>query len=166
MSEKPRDASSKEPRAPEDPRLSYAQILRLQERLRQNLVQLRGDLDSPAVREITRVLEEREGSRVSRPLVRLRKILDEVIDAADDAARDVEAELLRTSQRRTARDGAELPGGLARFVDERASCSGFSFETGHDPERGCVLRWTETLENGEVRARGILHEIPYAWIGD
>jgi hypothetical protein len=160
------DAESHLPLAPEDPRLSYAQILRLQERLKNDLLQLRGDLDSPAVREITRVLEEREGSRISQPLVRLRRILEEVIAAAEDAARDIEAELVRISQREREHDAAELPGGLARFVDERSSCPGFSYELDRDPERGCVLRWTETLESGEVRARGTLHEIPYAWIGD
>ena len=166
MSAEDEAAGGQPPLAPEDPRLSYAQILRLQERLKHDLLQLRGDLDSPAVLEITRVLEEREGSRISQPLVRLRKILEEVIAAAEDAARDIEAELARISHRERQLDEDELPGGLARFVDERSSCPGFSYEVDRDPERGCVLRWTETLESGEVRARGTLHEIPYAWIGD
>lgn len=158
-----RTADGEPPLAPEDSRVSYQQILRLHDRIRQALIQLRAELDSPAVRAIVQSLEEEEGSRVAIPLARLRNVLVEVADATESSAREVAAELAQHSGE-LALGAEELPMGLARFVAERSSFPGFSYETHKDPLRGWTVLWREVLEDGSVRAGGLLYERPHAWV--
>lgn len=154
------------PTAPEDPRLSFAQILRLHERVRETLREVEATLDSPAVQRIVQTLEDEHGSRVSRPLIRLRAALEETVAVTEATSREVALEMARFAESHQDRGEAPLPPGLARFVAERSSIPGFRFETGRDPMRGAVVRWQEVLEDGSVRAGGILYERPFAWIGE
>jgi hypothetical protein len=150
---------------PEDPRVSYSQILRLQDRIRQILAQLQAELDSPAVRTIVAALEEERGSHVAAPVSRLRQVLLEVTDVVEDASREVAAELAQLSGEASPA-AEELPLGLARFVAERSSVPGFSYETHRDFLRGWTVVWREELEDGSVRAGGLLYERPHAWVQD
>lgn len=164
----PRDPASSDPRPtpPDDPRLSVGQILRLHERVRERLLELRSELDSPAVDRIVRSLEEQHAGTISPPLDRLRAALEELIVTVEATNREVANEVPRFSRERSERGPDELPPGLARFVMERSACPGFAFETDRDPVRGWVLRWQELLDDGSIRARGTLYEHPHAWMGD
>lgn len=151
---------------PDDPRLSFAQILRLHERVRETLREVEATMDSPAIQRIVQILEDEHGSRVSRPLTRLRAALDETVAVTEATSREVAMEMSRFSEGRHDPDEPVLPPGLARFVAERSSTPGFEFETSRDPLRGAVVRWRELLDDGTIRAGGILYERPHAWIGD
>lgn len=151
------------PTPPEDFRVGFAQILRLQERVRQTLLRIRKDLDSPAVRTIAHTLEDERGSRVTPPLARMGKVLDELIATTDLAATEVTAELDRLSEASGAMEKGGLPSGLARFVAERSAAPGFAYETRKDALRGWVVDWVERIEDGSVRAGGLLYEKPHAW---
>lgn len=158
--------SESAPTTPEDPRLSFAQMVRLHDRVRHALREMRDELDSPAVQRVVRSLEEEHKGRVATPLDRLRVALDEAVATSEATGREVASELTRFSAGRGAEDEDELPPGLARFVAERSSFPGFRYETTRDPLRGWVLRWREVLEDGSMRAGGILYERPHAWMGD
>lgn len=154
------------PTPPDDPRLSVGQILRLHERVRERLLELRSELGSPAVDRVVRSLEDRHAGTISPPLDRLRAALEELITTVETTSRQVANQVPRFAREGSLRGPEELPPGLARFVMERSACPGFSFETDHDPVRGWVLRWRELLDDGSIRASGILYEHPHAWMGD
>jgi hypothetical protein len=164
----PRDASASpgSPTPPDDPRLSVGQILRLHERVRERLLELRSELGSPAVDRVVRSLEKQHAGTISPPLDRLRAALEELITTVDATNREVANQVPRFSREGSPRGPEELPPGLARFVMDRSACPGFSFETDRDPVRGWVLRWRELLDDGSIRASGILYEHPHAWMGD
>lgn len=164
MSEAPSTPEESPPRPPDDFRVSYAQILRFQERLRHAVLELRTDLDSPAFQTIVRALEDDHGSRVARPVARVRDVLDELIRTADAASSDVSDELRRASGASELEEGCDgIPAGLARFVAERASMPGFGYDAWKDPLRGWTIDWVEKLEDGSIRASGRLYERPHAW---
>lgn len=164
MSEAPTNPEEPPPRPPDDFRVSYAQILRFQERLRHAVLELRTDLDSPAFQTIVRALEDDHGSRVAQPISRLRDVLDELIRTADAASSEVSDELQRASGGPGREEGCDgIPAGLARFVAERSSMPGFGYDAWKDPLRGWAIVWFEKLEDGSIRASGRLYEKPHAW---
>lgn len=163
MSSAPGQPDDATPRPPDDFRLSYGQILRLQERIRHTLLQIRADLDSPALAAVVRALEDDHGSRVTKPLTRIQAALEELIRTTDAASREVTGELERTSGGGNEAGLDGIPPGLARFVAERSAAPGFGYETWKDPLRGWTVDWIERLEDGSVRASGRLYEKPHAW---
>jgi hypothetical protein len=61
---------------------------------------------------------------------------------------------------------ANMPAYLRRFLAERSSQPGFSYEVSQDKVRGWVVRWKEYTHRGTVRGFGQFYERPYAWLKD
>ena len=61
---------------------------------------------------------------------------------------------------------ANMPAYLRRFLAERSSQPGFSYEVSQDEVRGWMVRWKEYTHRGTVRGFGQFYERPYAWLED
>ncbi len=151
------------PTAP--PGSAVERLQRQQDRLRQELLRLRAELDSPQARELRRGL--RQGGR-GELADGLTSIL-EAVEGALRAVRTVEG-VLRSPV------GAvggpypdlppELPLRLRQFLDERRRRGRLEWTMEDDPLRGWVLRWKEYAVGDTVRGAGRLYERPHAWLHD
>jgi hypothetical protein len=151
---------------PAEARREYAQLLRLHDRLKQQLQGIREDLSAPGTLRLLRELRRRVGMGPENGIA-------DVVSALEEALRSIqlaEAEAqnaLESSAREVTVDGIDnLPGRLARFLAERVHYSGFSYEVSQDPVRGWVIAWKEYTLDGRIRGFGQFYERPYAWLDD
>lgn len=142
----------------------HAQLLRLHERLLAQLGRMLEDVTSPATNALLKEMKNRTGtmpplSDVASSLeeaIRALKLSDAHVRSSFDAAPDG-----------LAVDGVpNLPAHLQRFLAERSSLPGFSFEVVQDEVRGWMICWKEYTPRGTVRGYGQFYERPYAWIED
>lgn len=140
-------------------------IGRQQDRIRQELLRLRADLDSPQARELRRGLRQGGRTDVAEGLT---EILESV-EAALRAVRTLEG-VLRSPGGAGVRPYPDLPDELPlrlrQFLDERRRRGRLEWTLSGDPLRGWVLRWKEYTLSGTVRGSGRLYERPHAWIND
>jgi hypothetical protein len=150
---------------PAPPGGATERILRQQDRIRQELLRLRADLDSPQARELRRGL--RQGGRIE-----LAEGLTEILESVEGALRSVRSleGVLRSPEGAGTRPypdlPSELPLRLRQFLDDRRRKGRLEWTLRGDPLRGWVLRWKETTLEGNVRGSGRLYERPHAWIND
>ena len=171
----PRPPSLSPPTPPLDPmsdpsdltrqaKREYAQLLRLHERLLAQLGRVLDDVASPNTSGLLKEIKARTGSAPP---------MGDVANAVEEAIRTLklsESQVRRAVMDRT--EGLEvegvpnLPAHLQRFLGERASQPGFSFEVQQDEVRGWMICWKEYTSQGTVRGYGQFYERPYAWIED
>jgi hypothetical protein len=153
------------PLGPAPPGSATERILRQQDRLRQEFLRLRAELDSPQARELRRGL--RQGGRIE-----LAEGLTQILESVEGALRSVRTleGVLRSPEGAGTRPypdlPSELPLRLRQFLDERRRKGRLEWTLEGDPLRGWVLRWKETTPEGKVRGSGRLYERPHAWIND
>jgi hypothetical protein len=149
---------------PSDRAAVCVQLLRQQDRAFQLLQQARMEIDTPLTRSLLKRIQG-EGSEGAEDGV------NQAVEAVGNALQAIQfcqSELRREIV--TARGGVasdvrkELPAALARFLAERTSSPGFSYETNHDPVRGWIVHWKQMTSEGRVRGAGKLCERPYAWM--
>jgi hypothetical protein len=154
-----------QPSEPAPPGSATERLLRQQDRLRQEFLRLRTELDSPQARELRRGL--RQGGRIE-----LAEGLTEILESVEGALRSVRAleGVLRSPEGAGTRPypdlPSELPLRLRQFLDERRRKGRLEWTLQGDPLRGWVLRWKECTQEGNVRGSGRLYERPHAWIND
>lgn len=142
----------------------YAQLLRLHEQLLAQLQRVADELTSSNTQTLLKTIRAQTGSAPA---------LSDVSTAAEEAIR-----ALKLSEARVRKaifeshdtwevDGiTNLPAHIQRFLAERASMPGFSYDVVQDEVRGWIIRWKEYTEKGTVRGYGQINERPYAWIED
>lgn len=140
-------------------------ILRQQDRVRQDLLRLRRELDSPQARELRRGLRQGGRGEVAEGLTTIL----EAVEGALRAVRTLEGALRSpegTAHRAYPDLPAELPLRLRQFLDERRRRGRLEWTIEGDSMRGWVLRWKEYTLSGIVRGSGRLYERPHAWINE
>ncbi len=158
-------AAGPRPPAPAPPGITTERLLQQQDRLRQELLRLRAELDSPQARDLRRGL--RQGGRIE-----LAEGLTEILESVEGALRSVRAleGVLRSPEGAGTRPYPDLPSvlplRLRQFLDERRRKGRLEWTLQSDPLRGWVLRWKEYTMEGNVRGSGRLYERPHAWIND
>lgn len=142
----------------------YAQLLRLHEQLVVHLQRVLDDLTASSVEGLLRDIRNKTGSAPA---------LGDVITATEEAIRALklsESELRKavfeTHEPLEVEGIPNLPAHLQRFLAERATLPGFTYEVIQDEVRGWVICWKEYTDQGTVRGYGQINERPYAWIDD
>ena len=151
---------------PAEARREYAQLLRLHDRLKQQLQGIRDDLESPGTQRLLRELRRRVGTGPEDGIA-------EVVAALEEALRSIQLaeaeahEALESDAVEVSVEGIDnLPGRLARFLAERLHYPGFTYKVSQDPVRGWVIAWKEHTPDGRIRGFGQFYERPYAWLDD
>lgn len=151
---------------PAEARREYAQLLRLHDRLKQQLQGIRDDLEAPGTVRLMRELRRRVGMGPENGIAEVVSALEEALRSVQlaeaEAHSALEGEILEVEV-----DGIDnLPGRLARFLAERKDVPGFSYEVSQDPVRGWIIAWKEHTFDGRIRGYGQFYERPYAWLDD
>ncbi len=142
----------------------YAQLLRLHEQLLADLQRVRDELGSAGTRSLLKEIRARTGSAPA--LSEVTSATEEAIRALKLSESQVRKAIFSTHDHLEIEGVPNLPAHLERFLAERASLPGFSYDVIQDVERGWVIRWKEYTEKGTVRGYGQIAERPYAWIED
>jgi len=146
------------------PRREYAQLLRMAERLLGQLESIRDELGGGPTQDLLKAIRNRTGSAPA--LSDAVNSTEEAIRALKLAESEVRKSIFDTPQGLQVEGAPNLPAHLQRFLAERASVPGFSYEVIQDPVRGWVICWKEYTDKGTVRCYGQISERPYAWIED
>jgi hypothetical protein len=142
----------------------YAQLLRVHEQLLIQLQRVRDELTSKNTTALLKEIFNRTGS--APPLSDVTSATEEAIRALKLSESQVRKAIFDTHQTLEIEGAPNLPAHLQRFLAERASLPGFSYEVIQDEVRGWVICWKEYTEKGTVRGYGQISERPYAWIED
>jgi hypothetical protein len=147
-------------------RREYAQLLRLHDRLKQQLQRVRDDMDAPGINKLLKELRRRVGSDPENALAEVTSAIEEALRALQMAESEAQQALEADADDIEVEGVDHLPGRLARFLAERADNPGFSYEVEQDPVRGWMILWKEFTEDGRIRGYGQFYERPYAWLDD
>lgn len=151
---------------PLEARREYAQLLRLHDRLRQQLQRIRDDLDSPGTNKLLREMRRRVGTGPETSLGDVAAAIEEALRALQFAESEAHQALESNGDEVEVEGVENLPGRLARFLAERKDSDGFSYEVVQDPVRGWMILWKEFTDEGRIRGYGQFYERPYAWLDD
>ena len=151
---------------PSDRAAVCVQLLRQQDRALQLLQQARMEIDAPVTRSLLARIRGQASDEVEAGLNQAADTLGTAIQAVQYCQSELRRELITARGKPTSAVRDELPAALARFLAERASAPGFSYETAHDPVRGWVVHWKRVTGDGTVRAAGHLCERPHAWLDE
>ena len=151
---------------PEDRGAISAQLLTLNGRALQALQTVSQTLDTPATRTLLSKLRDEATTDAEASVEQVLARLEGLIQAMHYCQSELRRELENSQGRESLRDRDHLPGALGRFITERESSPGFSWETFQDPIRGWVVKWKQMTAAGTVRGAGQLWERPYAWMDD
>lgn len=147
-------------------RREYAQLLRLHDRLKQQLQRIRDDMDAPGINKLMKELRRRVGTDPENALAEVTSAVEEALRALQMAESEAQQALEADTDDIEVEGVDHLPGRLARFLAERADNPGFSYEVEQDPVRGWMILWKEFTEDGRIRGYGQFYERPYAWLDD
>ncbi|MEJ2539445.1 MAG: hypothetical protein P8188_05665 [Gemmatimonadota bacterium] len=151
---------------PSEARREYAQLLRLHDRLKQQLQRVLDDLDTPGTTRLLRDLRRRVGMGPEDGIADVVSSLEEALRALQLAEAEAHAALDRGPEDPEVAGIDNLPGRLARFLAERADEPGFTYTVTQDPIRGWIISWKEHTPDGRIRGYGQFYERPYAWLDD
>jgi len=143
-----------------------AQLLTQNGRALQYLQTASQTLDTPATRTLLSKLRSEATTDAEAAVEQVLAKLEGLIQAALYCQSELRRELENSQGKESIRDRDHLPGALGRFITERESSPGFSWETFEDPIRGWVVKWKQMTAAGTVRGAGQLWEKPYAWMDD
>lgn len=154
---------------PEDGTASreHAQLLRVYDRLRVRLDELVADISAPGTKKILKDIRKHTGTAPEQSVAN-------VVSALEEALRQIQLAESEIHQTLHANDGGlmhidgidNLPARLQRFLTERGSLEGFSYEVTQDEVRGWMICWKEFTGDGRIRGYGQFYERPYAWLDD
>lgn len=142
----------------------HAQLLRLHERLLAQLGRMLDDVTSPSTNALLKEMKSRSGTMP--PLSDVASALEEAVRALKLSDAQVRKGFNESPGGLIVEGVPNLPAHLQRFLAERASQPGFSFEVVQDEVRGWMICWKEYTHRGTVRGYGQFYERPYAWIED
>ncbi len=143
----------------------YQQLLRLHERLLSDFQGAREELSAPGTDGLVKEIKARTGS--SPELAPLKTAVEEAIRALKMSESEIRGSNLEETDLDFEVEGiSNMPAYLRRFLAERSSGPGFSYEVSQDEVRGWVIRWKEYTHQGTVRGFGQFYERPYAWLED
>ncbi len=151
---------------PLEARREYAQLLRLHDRLRQQLQRIRDDLDAPGTNKLLREMRRRVGTGPETSLGDVTSAIEEALRALQLAESEAHQALESKGEEVEVEGVENLPGRLARFLAERKDSPGFSYEVVQDAVRGWMILWKEYTDDGRIRGYGQFYERPYAWLDD
>jgi hypothetical protein len=154
------DLDSKELQAKRE----YAQLLRLHERLLIQLQRTLEELTSLQTGALLKAIRSRTGTEPD--LTAITAAVEESIRALKLSESDIRQEIMKHHHALEVEGAVNLPAHLQRFLAERASLPGFSYEVVQDEVRGWVICWKEYTHKGTVRGYGQFYERPYAYIED
>lgn len=143
----------------------YTQLLRLHERLLTQFEKAREELSAPGTTELVKVIKARTGS--APDLSAVKTAVEEAIRALKLSESSIQGAVIEEPDVEFEVEGiANMPAYLQRFLAERATGPGFSYEVVQDDVRGWMVCWKEYTHKGTVRGYGQFYERPYAWIED
>lgn len=143
----------------------YQQLLRLHERLLSDFQGAREELSAPGTDGLVKVIKARTGS--SPELAPVKTAVEEAIRALKLSESEIRGSNVEMTDSDFEVEGiSNMPAYLRRFLAERSSQPGFSYEVSQDEVRGWVIRWKEYTHRGTVRGFGQFYERPYAWLED
>jgi hypothetical protein len=151
---------------PSEARREYAQLLRLHDRLKQQLQRIRDDMDAPGTAKLLREIRRRVGMGPETSLGDVVSSIEEALRALQLAESEAQNALEGDGEEAEVEGIDNLPGRLARFIAERRESEGFQYEVVQDPVRGWMILWKEYTEDGRIRGYGQFYERPYAWLDD
>lgn len=151
---------------PSEARREYAQLLRLHDRLKQQLQRIRDDMDAPGTLKLLREIRRRVGMGPETSLGDVTSAIEEALRALQLAESEAQNALDGDGEEAEVEGIDNLPGRLARFIAERKESEGFRYEVVQDPVRGWMILWKEYTEDGRIRGYGQFYERPYAWLDD
>lgn len=151
---------------PLEARREYAQLLRLHDRMRQQLERIRDDMESPQITTLLREIRRRVGLGPETALGDVMSALEEALRALQLAEAEAQVALDGNGEEAEIDGIDNLPGRLARFLAERVDNPGFSYEVEQDAVRGWMICWKEYTADGRVRGYGQFYERPYAWLDE
>jgi hypothetical protein len=142
----------------------YSQLLRLHERLRTQLQQMREELTSAQVDTLVKDIKVRTGE--APDLTTILGSVEEALRALKLSQSRIRSVIVEHHETVVVEGVPNLPTHLQRFLAERAQGSGFSYEVIQDEVRGWVICWKEYTANGTIRGFGQFYERPYAYLED
>ena len=143
----------------------YRQLLRLHERLLTDLQGAREELSAPGTGGLVKEIQARTGS--APDLAPVMTAVEEALRALKMSESEIQSAIVEVREADLEIEGVtNMPAYLRRFLAERSSQPGFSYEVSQDEERGWVVRWKEYTHRGTVRGFGQFYERPYAWLED
>lgn len=148
-------------------RREQAQLSRLYDQVRSQLEQARDVFETPGVRKLLREIRRRTGTSPDEQIAEIVKSIQDSVRAIQIAESALEAELRSGAHHVVdAEWAANLPARLARFLAERESLPGFTWDVVQDEVRGWMVTWKEYTGDGRIRGYGQFYERPYAWLDD
>ena len=146
-------------------RREYRQLLRLHERLLSDFQGAREELSAPGTGVLVKEIKARTGS--APDLTSVKTAVEEAIRALKMSESEMQGAIVDVTEEDFEVEGiANMPAYLRRFLAERSSQPGFSYDVSQDEVRGWVVRWKEYTHRGTVRGFGQFYERPYAWLED
>ena len=143
----------------------YTELLRLHERLLGRLEGARAELSAPGTVGLVKEIKNRTGS--APDLGPIMTAVEEAIRALKLSESAIQVAVIEVPGAELEVDGVpNMPVYLQRFLAERSSRPGFSYEVVQDTERGWMGCWKEYTHKGTVRGYGQFYERPYAWLED
>ena len=143
----------------------YTQLLRLHERLLTQFQRAREELSAPGTESLVRDIRNRTGE--APDLLPIKTAVEEAIRALKLSESSIQGAVMVSSESEFEIDGiTNMPVYLQRFLAERATQPGFTFEIVNDDVRGWMVCWKEYTTRGTVRGYGQFYERPYAWLED
>jgi hypothetical protein len=143
----------------------YTQLLRLHEQLLGQFTRARDELLAPGTATLVKKIKGRTGSEPD--LTELKTAVEETIRALKLSQSQIRGSITESTDASFEIAGIEnMPAYLQRFLSERASQPGFSYDVVQDEVRGWIVCWKEYTNRGTVRGYGQICERPYAWLDD
>ncbi len=149
-----------------DSRREQAQLLRLYDQVRSQLERARDLFESPGVNKLLRDVRRRTGLSPDDSIAEIVRSIEDAVRAVQLAESEVQMGLRGIDELVDDSWAENLPPRLARFLAERESLPGFTWEVVQDEVRGWVVHWKEYTTDGRIRGYGQFYERPYAWLDD
>ena len=141
-----------------------SQLMRVQERLFNDLQEVRAELSTPATGQILKGIRKRTGATIDETWGKVQAAVEEALRGLKVFESDLKQELFDDTEELSVEGVPDLPAHLARFLTERAKLDGFQFDVRQDPVRGWIIRWKEYTSAGTIRGYGQIYERPHAWL--
>jgi hypothetical protein len=142
----------------------YAQLLRLHERLLNQIQRVREEITSSQTAAILKDIRSRTGT--SPDLTEITAAVEESIRALKLSQSRIRDSILEHHEALAVDGAPNLPAHLQRFLAEHNQTPGFTYEVIQDEVRGWVICWKEYTHQGSVRGYGQFYERPYAYLED
>lgn len=141
----------------------YTELLRLHERLLSQFEGARAELSAAGTAGLVKEIKGRTGS--APDLAPIKTAVEEAIRALKLSESAIQGSVIEVPEADFTVDGVtNMPLYLRRFLAERSSQPGFSYEVVQDEVRGWMVCWKEYTHKGTVRGYGQFYERPYAWL--